>query len=59
MNYTEKLGLNKPLPEEKYDIEVFNANMDLVDSVIAGLDEKINNADTSAITNEQIDTLFE
>lgn len=59
MNYTETLGLNKPYFKEIFDIEVFNANMDLVDSAINELGERVNNVDTSTITNEQIDTLFE
>ena len=33
-NKTTNYGLTKPLPEEFYDIEVFNANMDLIDETL-------------------------
>lgn len=32
MNYTSNKKLQKPLSNEKYDINIFNANMDLIDS---------------------------
>lgn len=32
MNTTERLGLKKPIESEKYDINIFNDNMDIIDN---------------------------
>ena len=36
-NYTDKLKLEKPLQNENYNIDVFNANADKIDSAVKDL----------------------
>lgn len=42
-NYTENLNLEKPLQNEYYDIEIFNANSDKIDSAYKELKDKDEN----------------
>lgn len=39
-NLTTNYGLTKPLQEETYDVDVFNANMDKLDELIKSLEKK-------------------
>lgn len=74
MNQTTNLKLCKPLLSEKYDIDIFNKNVDILDSSIGVLNTHYNNSDIhvsseekskwneasnyTIITNEQMDELF-
>lgn len=58
MNYTDNLGLQKPEPEEKYDVETSNTNMDTLDSIIHTLQDAVGDIDNETITKEAIDILF-
>lgn len=40
MNHTQNFGLNKPLPDEFYDIEKQNENMDRIDEALKGVKDK-------------------
>lgn len=42
-NYTENYGLKKPLPNENYNIQDHNDNMDIIDAELKKLDENIKN----------------
>jgi len=42
MNYTAKYRIQKPLITEKYDIEVYNTNMDMIDAALTNLKDKGN-----------------
>jgi len=50
-NKTTNYGLTKPLPEEFYDVNVQNANMDIIDAKMKELEEKVPELD---ITPESI-----
>ncbi|EOS33450.1 hypothetical protein C807_00289 [Lachnospiraceae bacterium 28-4] len=50
INVTTNLKLGKPTSEEKYDIKVPNANMDIIDSNI----KKLQDADRNFATNENL-----
>lgn len=47
MNHTQNFGLNKPLPDEFYDIEKQNENMDRIDEALKGVKDKAENATES------------
>ena len=42
-NYTENYKLKKPLPNENYNIQDQNDNMDIIDSELKKLDQKVEN----------------
>ena len=50
-NYTENFRLKKPEPEDFYDIEDFNGNMDILDSKVKSLD------DSNTILKESMEIL--
>lgn len=47
-NKTTNYGLTKPLQSEFYDVDVQNANMDIIDTQIKSLDNKVKNLSTDA-----------
>lgn len=54
INYSSTYSFQKPISDEKYNIGVFNTNMDLVDSVLNRVEKKNENQDES-ITKAQAD----
>lgn len=46
-NITNNYNLNKPLPEENVNIEVLNQNMDIIDTNLKSLSDKINNVENN------------
>jgi hypothetical protein len=46
-NKTTNYGLTKPLPEEFYDINVQNANMDVIDAKMKELEDKVPEVDVT------------
>ncbi len=51
MNYTTYYNLQKPLNTETYDINIQNANADIIDSALNRLAQK-NNSQDNALNNE-------
>lgn len=54
INYSSTYSFQKPISDEKYNIGVFNTNMDLIDSVLNRVEKKNENQDES-ITKAQAD----
>lgn len=42
-NYTENYNLKKPLPNENYNVQDQNENMDIIDSELKKLEQKLEN----------------
>lgn len=56
---TTNYKLQKPLPTEKYNIDIFNQNMDIIDSALNELAESTSSSVTiNSITTEEIQNLF-
>ena len=47
-NKTSNYGLTKPLQTEFYDIDVHNANMDIIDTQLKNVSQKVDNLSTDA-----------
>lgn len=55
INYSQTYSLQKPISEEKYDINVFNMNMDLIDSILNRIEKKNESQDELLATKEALD----
>ena len=60
-NYTDNLRLEKPLQSENYNIDIFNANADKIDSAIQEVKGKVDGLDLKAekVTLADKSNLFE
>lgn len=56
MNYTQNIGLQKPLTNEKYNIAVNNTNADILDSEIQKLKNKDDSQDKTLATKTELST---
>ena len=56
MTTTTNYKLQKPLPTEKYNIDIFNQNMDILDSTLKEIENESSNI--TPITKAQIEALF-
>lgn len=54
INYSQTYSLQKPISEEKYDINVFNMNMDLIDSILNRIEKKNESQDELLATKEAL-----
>ncbi len=66
MNYTTHKRLQKPISMERYNIEVFNTNANIIDSELNKhdlkdneLERQIENHTHLTITDAEIDAIFE
>ena len=56
MTTTTNYNLQKPLSTEKYNIDIFNQNMDILDSALKEIENESSNI--TPITKAQIEALF-
>lgn len=56
INYSSIYSLQKPISKEKYNINVFNTNMDLIDSVLNRIDKKNQSQDDLLATKESLNS---
>ncbi len=56
INYSSIYSFQKPISEEKYNIGVFNTNMDLIDSVLNRIEKKNESQDNLLATKEALKT---
>lgn len=54
INYSSTFSFQKPVSEEKYNISVFNTNMDLIDSVLNRIEKKNESQDGLLATKESV-----
>ena len=54
INYTSTYSFQKPISDEKYNIEVFNTNMDLIDSVLNRIEKKNESQDNLLATKTEV-----
>ena len=59
-NYTDNLRLEKPLQSENYNIDIFNANADKIDSAIQEVKGKVDGLELKAerVTITDVDNYF-
>ena len=59
-NYTDNLRLEKPLQSENYNIDIFNANADKIDSAIQEVKGKVEGLELKAerVTIADVDNYF-
>lgn len=56
MNFTDHYSLQKPISEEKYDVNVSNMNMDLIDSALNRIELHNQTQDNLLATKEELDS---
>lgn len=56
MNFTDHYSLQKPISEEKYDVNVSNMNMDLIDSALNRIELQNQTQDNLLATKEALDS---
>ncbi|MCM1134370.1 MAG: hypothetical protein NC400_02240 [Clostridium sp.] len=56
INYSSIYSLQKPTSEEKYNIHIFNTNMDLIDSALNRIDIKNQSQDDLLATKESLNS---
>ncbi len=54
INYSSTYSFQKPISEEKYNIGIFNTNMDLIDSVLNRIEKKNESQDNLLATKESL-----
>ena len=59
-NYTDNLRLEKPLQSENYNIDIFNANADKIDTAIQEVKGKVDGLELKAerVTIADVDNYF-
>ncbi len=56
INYSPNYKLQKPISNERYDVNIFNMNMDLVDSALKKIEQKNESQDNLLATKESLNS---